>query len=114
MKVALSILLVLVVALAQTGKKETQQRLVFQDFQRALDQLKQRPRISSDEPLEADIDQSINKISEHVKFLAELASAGKPMPKEYSEGISLDAKLLKNLAQQPPLLTRNEAIFTKD
>jgi hypothetical protein len=114
MKAALSILLLFLgIAHAQTGKKETQQRLVFQDFQSALDQLNQRPRLTSNNGTEADINELLAKISGHVKFLAQLVATAKPVPKEYFAGVALDSQLLKELSQLSSFYAERGRLYEK-
>ena len=81
---------------------EPQERVhaVFDSFHRSLGDLTKRFSNKSRQGIDARISESLDNISENVKFLEAVVNLGKPIPPEYLEGISLDAELLKKLAAQ--------------
>ncbi len=81
---------------------ESQERVhaVFDSFHRSLRDLTTRISNQSRRDIDAGISESLESISENVKYLEAAMNLGKPIPPEYLEGVSLDAELLKKLAAQ--------------
>ena len=78
-----------------------QERAVFDTFHKALDGLTSRFG-SKPAPagIEGDIAQSLENITDYVKFLESVITSGKHGPREYLESLALDGELLKRLARQ--------------
>lgn len=104
MKIAgalLFLLLAFAINYGQTSPEpQAQVHTIFDSFHSSLDDLKKGCGNKSTTGIEADIAQSLDSITESVKFLEAVMNLGKPIPKEYLEGVSLDAELLKKLARQ--------------
>jgi hypothetical protein len=102
MKIARTFLLLVVFAnsYGQTPPEHRQVDAVFDSFHKSLDNLTKRFSKKSPHGIEAKISRSLDSISENVKFLEAVMTMAKPIPKEYLDGVALNAELLKKLAQQ--------------
>src|SRR5207302_10125994 len=81
--------------------QELQERPVLDSFHRSIDELNSRFGIKQTPAgFHADAIQALKKISQHVEVLEFVIGSQKQMPKEYLDGIGLDAELLKRLARQ--------------
>jgi hypothetical protein len=99
--VLLFLFLVAAFTYAQTPPEpQAQVCILFDSFHTSLDDLTKRFGNKSSEAIQADIARSLDNIASNVKFLEAVMSLGKPNPREYLEGLSLDAELLKKLARQ--------------
>src|SRR5262245_12180415 len=106
MRVSLALLFVLVavpIVYGQaSGADAAEMRDVFESFHGSLDTLTKRNE--SKRPLytgeRREIAKTLSQIRASVDFLEALSSNGKPGPKEYWEGVSQDAMLLRKLAGQ--------------
>jgi len=107
MRVSLALLFVLVavpIVYGQAaGADAAEMRDVFESFHGSLDTLTKRneskgPRTARDYQARREIAKTLSQIRASVDFLEALSSNGKPGPKEYWEGVSQDARLLRKLA----------------
>lgn len=89
------------------SEKQGQQHALFESFHSSLDELKSRfGNKTPDGGNQARIAQSLNSITDYMKFLESVIRSGEPIPKEYLESLDLDAKLLRRLTAQK---SRSEA-----
>lgn len=81
--------------------KQGQEQAVFYSFHSTLDELKSRfGNKATSGGIQASIAQSLDNITEYMKFLESVIRSGEPFPKEYLASVDLDVKLLKRLAGQ--------------
>ena len=81
--------------------QELQERPVLDSFHRSIDELNSRFGIKlTPAGFHADAIQALKKISQHVEVLEFVIGSQKQIPKEYLDGIGLDAELLQRLARQ--------------
>jgi len=87
---------------AQTPpEKQGQEHAAFDSFHSDLDKLKRRfGSKTTSGGVQLSIAQSLDNITEYMKFLESVIRSGEPIPKEYLASVDLDAKLLKRLAGQ--------------
>jgi hypothetical protein len=80
--------------------QQTRARAVFMSFHDSLERLKRETAITSNKEKESDVEDSLENISDYVKFLEAVISSGKPVPDEFLEGVALDAEFLKQIANR--------------
>lgn len=81
-------------------EQQEQVHAVFESFHSSLGDLTKRFSNKSRRGIDTKIYQSLDSISENVKFLEAVMNRGNTILPEYLEGVSLDAELLKKLAAQ--------------
>lgn len=86
---------------SQVPDKQGEERAVVSSFHSAVDSLTSRfGNNPASTGIQRDIAQSLDNITDQVRFLELVIESGKPIPKEYLESVALDAELLKRLARQ--------------
>lgn len=97
----LSLLLLFAFSYGQTPPEEkTHLRTVFSSFHSSLASLTKKFSDKSSRGMKGDIANSLERISENVKFLDAVTNSNESIPKEYLEGLSLDAELLESLVER--------------
>lgn len=84
-------------------EQQAQVNAVFGSFDSSLADLRRRLGKKPPRGTKAEIAQSLESISENVEFLKKvMMTPGRPILKEYLEGVAADAELLQELAAQNP------------